>query len=229
MHPDLVRLAELTDLDTELDRVKKDLTAARATVEQAAGAEREATAARDRAAADLEVAKNEERALYRKIDEYKTRRQGAVRMLEMGAGSADAAEKQLAQCEAILDETETELLYLMERMDTLRAALAAADASVARAKAAHTEAARAAPGRIGELEAQEKDLTGRRTAVHADIPADLRGRYDLLRASKKRTAVARIVDGTCSACNISVQAQMIADVKRGQLVTCHGCQRWLTV
>ncbi len=229
MHPDLLRLAELTDVDTGLDRVAKELTAARGAIAQALGVEEGAEKARAAIGSEIEALKTTERTLQRKLDEYKTRRQGAIRILETGAGSSDSAEKQLAQCEAILDETETEMLVLFEGMDALKSRLKAAEAVVAQAAASRGEVEKAAPGRIAGLEANQRALQTRRGELHGAIAADLRGRYDLLRASKKRTAVARVVDSTCATCHVVVHQQQIADIKRGQFVACPGCQRWLAM
>lgn len=227
MHPDLLRLAELTDADLELDRVTKELEDARRAPADAEAAELEAMRARDAAQAALAEARSREGALIRKLDMYRSQKAGAVRVLETGAGNPAAAERQIEQCDAIVDESETELLYVMEELDTLRAALDDAERSLAQAGVARGDADREAPGRIAALEAEQAAVQARRDALFAGLPHDLQQRYPLVR-KRRRTAVARVQkDNSCSGCRMQVGLQQVADIKRGLLEACRGCGRWL--
>lgn len=227
MHPDLERLAQLSELDLELERVAKEVAVARGWLGDAAAAVAEATRERDVLRAAIADNAAEDRAAQRKLDDYRAKKAGALRMLETGMGSPEAAERQMTQCDAIIDETETALLLLMERNDALRRDLEFAEQALAKATLARDEAERQAPGRIGVAEREHDRLAKRRDAVRSELPADLRGRYDTLRSGKKKNTVARIADGTCSACQMVVGVQQIADIKRGLIAPCRGCGRWL--
>ena len=61
----------------------------------------------------------EEKRTEESIRSYQTQRGNAVRALEQGVGSSDAAERQIEQCERILDELETTTLELMEQQEQL--------------------------------------------------------------------------------------------------------------
>ena len=227
MHPDLLRLAELSEADLELDRVGKDLTDARGAPAEAEAAENEAMRARDAAQAALDEARAREGALIRKLDAYRSRKAGALRVLETGAGDPSAAERQIEQCDAIVDESETELLYVMEELDTLRAALEDAEKALAQAGVARAEVDRESPGRVAALESEHASLQARRDALFAGLPHDLQQRYPLVR-KRRRTAVAHVQkDNSCAGCRMQVGLQQVADIKRGLLENCRGCGRWL--
>lgn len=229
MHPDLLHLAELNRVDLELDRVSVELEAARRASGEAATAQGEATRARDAARTALDEARTREGALIRKLDAYKSRKAGALRVLETGVGDPDAAEKQIEQCDTILDDTETELLYLMEELDRLRLGLDASERALTASGVSRADVDRESPARIAALEAEQAALQGRRDGLFAELPHDLKQRYPPVR-KRRRTAVARVAaDGSCSGCRMQVQLQQIADIKRGLVETCRGCGRWLLV
>jgi predicted nucleic acid-binding Zn-ribbon protein len=227
MHADLERLASLNDLDQELDRVLRELADARALVQRADDAIADATRTRDAAQAEVDVARNEERTLQRKLEEYKTRQQGAIRILETGAGDPTLAERQLSQCAAILDQTETEMLELMERQDRLKAQLTATERALDKTGIARKEAEHLAPGRIAKLDRQRVELEAKRAQLSDGLPIDLRKRYDTLRGGKKKYAVARLDKDVCRGCQMVVGSQQIADIRRGLMEPCRGCGRWV--
>lgn len=227
MHPDLARVGRLSEFDAELERLGKELINARSAVADTERVEREAMAARDRVQADLLSATAEERALHRQLDDYRAKQQSATRILETGAGSPDAAQRQLVQCSAILDDLETKLLEMFERQDGLRASLAAAETELAKAGSERSRVANETPGVLARLEAEERAALPKRTAVANELSPEVRQRYDMLRAGKKKVAVARLVDGSCTGCQMTVPAQHISDLRRGLMEPCRGCGRFL--
>jgi predicted nucleic acid-binding Zn-ribbon protein len=213
-----------------LDRVTKDLATARAAVPGAVGAEAAARAEVGRAEAALAAARAEERALQMKVDEYGKRKLTAIRVLEHGGGDPDAAQRQIVQSDEIIDRSETAILECMERQDALGGALARANEALVVALAARSSAETTAPPRIAALERDESTARAARDAARTVIALELRNRYDLLRQSKKKAAVAKVVAAECTGCRRGIPQQMLADLERDdKFLTCHGCGRWLYV
>jgi len=226
MHPDLLRLASLTDLDTALDKALAERTAARGAVDLATVALREAELARDRVDADMKAAKERERAAHREISEYQTRLQRAEQVLATGAGDPDAAERQRLQCIDIIDRLETEELLAMDAVEGVRPRLDKAVATVSAAAAELADVAAKSPARLASADAEVTRLTAERDAEAAPLPRELAVRYADLRA-KKRPPVVRVSGDTCPKCQYVVPAQARADAARGQFPACRGCGRWI--
>jgi hypothetical protein len=137
LNPELEQLVALADLDDEIARHQKARADALAAVPTADKVVAAAVAAHDAAKAALAAHAPKESAIDRQMDDYKVQRGRAVRALETGMGDAAAAERQQAQCEAILDRLETELLGLFEAL---------ADCSLLRFPPRHRD--RALPGTL---------------------------------------------------------------------------------
>lgn len=226
MNEDVAQL-DLTDrLDRELARIESDLNKLGARRTDGEAAVVRLTAERDAAKAALEANKTEERAAQRRVDEAQNNRKSALRILETGAGSADAAQRQLERCDALIDEGETTVLSLLEAQDKLVAALASATRLRDDAKQKAAFDATDIPPKIVQLEGDREVTRHQREQAFAGLLPDLRSRYEAFRG-RGRYAVARVIGGSCDACSMQVQPQMLADLWKGKVVACHGCHRWL--
>ena len=231
MKAELEKLVDLQKTDTNIRRLKKSIETAdqrRASIEQEfeqhAFSIREIQGNRDRL--------NAERAeLDKQIAENKTYLERADRNLkhaqnqkeyETAMRETDALQKQIAAYEAQIiekmggvEEVEKELESRAEEISTLDAkrdeALGEFDKQVAADR--------------DELDAELK----RRNDVFVTLPAQLAAVYNrLAQRSRDGIAVAEVVNGSCSACFMSLRPQMQVEVKRGdQIITCESCTRIL--
>ena len=80
---------------------------------------------------------------------------------------------------------------------------------------------------MSELETAQK----KRDEVFATMPTQLASVYNrLAQRSRDGIAVAEVVNGSCSACFMSLRPQMQVEVKRGdQIITCESCSRILYI
>jgi predicted nucleic acid-binding Zn-ribbon protein len=226
MHPDLEHLDVVDALDRELRSLRANVTAEHQKVADAAANELATAAIVVAALAALEQNRATEKELNRKVERYQMRRTSALRVLEGGPGEPLSAQKQMEQCEAILDDVETEQLEILEQRDTLTDNRIAADAAVEAAKAHSTTLAVQVPAALAKLEARIREATAERERRFGALPRELSRRYtDLVRTRK--TAVAHVWRGACSSCRRVVQNQHLADLKRGVIQPCGGCHRWL--
>jgi predicted nucleic acid-binding Zn-ribbon protein len=85
-----------------------------------------------------------------------------------------------------------------------------------------------------EVKAAKKELdreTAKRDEVFKTLPGSLASVYNrLAQRSRDGIAVAEVVNGSCSACFMSLRPQMSLEVKRGdKIITCESCTRILYI
>jgi predicted nucleic acid-binding Zn-ribbon protein len=230
---ELEKLIDLQRTDTNIRRLKKSIETAearRASIEQEfeqhAFSIREIQGTRDRLHA--------ERAdLEKQIAENKTYLERANRNLkhaqnqkeyETAMRETDAIQKQIAAFETQTiekmtgaEEVEKEIESRADEISSLDAkrdeALAAFDAQLATER--------------GELDEELR----RRNEVFVTLPTQLASVYNrLAQRSRDGIAVAEVVNGSCSACFMSLRPQMQVEVRRGdQIITCESCTRILFI
>jgi len=230
---ELDKLIELQLTDTNIRKLKRSIetsVARRAEIEQEfeqhAFSIREIQGNRDRL--------NAERAeLDKQIAENKTYLERADRNLkhaqnqkeyETAMRETDAIQKQIAVFETQiiekmtgLEEVEKELESRADEINTLDGKRA--DALKTFDKEIDTDRA--------ELDGELK----RRNDAFVTLPPQLAAVYNrLAQRSRDGIAVAEVVNGSCSACFMSLRPQMQVEVKRGdQIITCESCTRILYI
>lgn len=233
MKAELEKLIDLQKTDTNIRRLKKAIETAeqrRAGIEQEfeqhAFSIREIQNRRD----GLNVDKLE---LEKQIADSKTYLERAERNLkhaqnqkeyETAMRETDALQKQIAAFEtqivekmAAAEEVEGALSERSEEISTLdakrQAALDEFDAALAQDRS--------------ELEIETK----KREEVFSTLPAQLAAVYNrLAQRSRDGIAVSEVVNGSCSACFMSLRPQMQVEVKRSDsIIVCESCSRILYV
>ena len=118
MNDELERLTALDALDREIERYRADRLRRTARVTGAHQATEATRRTHTEAEAALATNRTEERALQRRLEELRNSRAAAMRVLTTGIGNPEAAERQLENCNGLIDETETRMLELFEVQDT---------------------------------------------------------------------------------------------------------------
>ena len=229
MIAELDKLIELQTTDTNLRKLKKSLETAiqrRAEIEQEF--EQHAFSIREiQNKRDTLQAKRAD--LERQIAENKTYLERADRNLkhaqnqkeyETAMRETDALQKQIAAFETsiveILEEVEGVEKELEERAEEIASLDGKRDAALA-------EFDKAMEADKAEFDTE----TAHRAAAFATLPARLASVYDrLAQRSRDGIAVAEVVNGSCSACNIQLRPQVQLNVKQGnEIITCENCTR----
>jgi len=230
---ELEKLIELQQTDSNIRRLKQKLETAEARraeleteFERHASSIREVQGRRDKLI--------EERAgLERQIADNRTHLERAERNLkhsqnqkeyETAMREIDAIQKQIAAFE-------TQIVEKMEALETVDKELEERADEINTLDAKRDEALGAFDK---ELEADRAELarySGGRDTVFRTLPAQLASVYDrLAQRSRDGIAVAEVVNGSCSACFMSLRPQMQVEVKKGQeIITCESCTRILFV
>ena len=229
MIAELDKLIELQTTDTNLRRLKKQLETAdtrRAEIEQEfeqhASSIREIQGRRDsintrRADLEKQIAENK---TYLERAERNLKHAQNQKEYETAMRETDALQKQIAAFETQIVEgmdeiegVEKELEERAEEINTLDskrdAALKEFDEELKKARS--------------EFESETK----RRESLFVTLPDRLASVYNrMAQRSRDGIAVAEVVNGSCSACYMSLRPQVQLEVKRGdQIITCENCTR----
>jgi len=228
---ELEKLVDLQITDTNIRRLKKSIETAeerRARIEQEfeqhAFSIREIQGNRDRLSADRGE-------LEKQIAENKTYLERADRNLkhaqnqkeyETAMRETDAIQKQIAAFETQVIEKMTGLEEVEKELESRAEEISSLDAKRA-------EALKAFDAEISTERGQLDEELKKRNEVFVTLPTQLAAVYNrLAQRSRDGIAVAEVVNGSCSACFMSLRPQMQVEVKRGdQIITCESCTRIL--
>ncbi len=233
MKADLDKLVELQKTDSNLRRLKQIIETAvakRAEIEQEfeqhAFSIREIQAKRDKLHADRAN-------LEKQIAENKTYLERADRNLkhaqnqkeyETAMRETDALQKQIAAFE-------TQVVEAVEAVEAVEKELAERAEEIDSLDAKRNEALAAFDAQLANDKAEFESETQHRQQAFSTLPARLASVYDrLAQRSRDGIAVAEVVNGSCSACFMSLRPQMQVNVKKGdEIITCESCTRILYV
>lgn len=233
MKEELAKLIDLQKSDTKIRQLKQAIETAserRASLEQEfeqhASSIREIQKRRDdltaeRAANENQIAENKtylERA-DRNLRHSQNQKEYETAMREIDAlnKQVTALETKVVELLGSIEEVEKELETRAEEINTLDAkrseAMAAFDLEVA--------------GNQADLENE----SAKRKVVFDTLPSQLASVYDrLAQRSRDGIAVAEVVNGSCTACNMSLRPQMNVEVKKSdKIITCENCSRILYI
>jgi hypothetical protein len=230
---ELSKLIELQKTDTNLRRLKQALETAderRAAIEQEfeqhAFSIREVQKKRD----DLHATRA---TLENQIAENKTYLERAERNLKHAQNSkeyetamreTDTLQKQIAAFETqiveAMDEAEGVEKELEERSDEINSHDEKRDAALSEFDAS-----------LAADQTEFENEMAHREAAFATLPERLATVYNrLAQRSRDGIAVAEVVNGSCSACFMSLRPQVQLEVKKGdEIITCESCTRILYV
>ena len=231
MRAELEKLVDLQKTDTNIRRLKKSIESAE---ERRAGIEQEfeqhASSIRDiqykrdsliTARADLEKQIAENKTYLERADRNLKHAQNQ-KEYETAMRETDALQKQIAAFEA-------QILEKMSGVEEVEKELTERADEISSLDGKRDEALQTFDS---ELETDKSELESearKREEVFTTLPAQLASVYNrLVQRSRDGIAVAEVVNGSCSACFMSLRPQMQVEVKRGdQIITCESCSRIL--
>ena len=133
----------------------------------------------------------------------------------------DYATKGLQEAAARRGELETRILETEEEISTRRE-------SRPEEESAHREVVSGWEDRKNQLKQEIHDLAAEAKSLEAELAPQVRARFLRLLESKQGTAMAPLVDGSCSACHFSVRLHLQQRVRKcEELIFCEHCRRIL--
>lgn len=233
MIADLDKLIELQQTDTNLRRLKQILDTAdsrRAEIEQ----EFDQHASSIREIQNRRDALNAKRAdLEKQIAENKTYLERADRNLKNAQNSKEyeTAMRETDSLQKAISGFETQIVEIMEASEAVEGELAERSEEIASHDTKLQEALKEHSAKAAAAKKEFATESAHRETAFATLPPQLASVYNrLAQRSRDGIAVAEVVNGSCSACFISLRPQMQLEVKRGtEIITCESCTRILYV
>lgn len=233
MKEELAKLIDLQKSDTKIRQLKQAIETAserRASLEQEfeqhASSIREIQKRRDdltaeRAANEKQIAENKtylERA-DRNLKHSQNQKEYETAMREI-----DALNKQVTALE-------TKVVELLGSIEEVEKELETRDEEINTLDAKRSEAMTAFDLEVAGNQADLENESAKRKVVFDTLPAQLASVYDrLAQRSRDGIAVAEVVNGSCTACNMSLRPQMNVEVKKSdKIITCENCSRILYI
>jgi len=233
MHPDVGKLLHLQ----ELDRAIADLRSEIATLpKQIAEIEKALDSHIKKVEADkaLLAANQRER---KKLEQDVQAQQQKISKLKDQMLTAKtneqyrAFQKEIEFCETEIRKADDRSIELMEEAEQLTNNVKAAEQSLAEEK-------KVVEGRKGDASAQTDagkaalaKSNAERATLTSSLPSSLVATYTRLRKRMSDgRVVAKVVDETCDACNMTIRPQHLADVRLSdQVLACENCRRLLYI
>jgi predicted nucleic acid-binding Zn-ribbon protein len=126
------------------------------------------------------------------------------------------------------DELEDKTLEIIDCVENAEREVASADTAYRRTEEEWQSQQRQLAGEIEQLKAALVDLKQRRQQLNDQIDPSSVALYEKVRQQKKQ-AVARVEQGICCACRISLSASALQRARTGQPVQCGTCGRILYI
>jgi uncharacterized protein len=139
-----------------------------------------------------------------------------------------AFQNEIEFCQKEIRKAEDRILELMTESEPLDKNVKTAEAALKTEKA-DVEAEKAqARERTAVDQKAAHELQTERAEIVKQITPSLYQRYERVRPNRKGVAVAEVVDGRCTACQMSLRPQYFQDLKRGDsILSCESCHRIL--
>lgn len=230
MNSQLSPLIELQKLDLRIVDLKEQRRKIPERLELSETPLREARRVVQEASASVEALNKERRSHEKDLEAHEDRigkmKDRAAQLKTNQEYQAHLFEVELANKKR--GEIEEKILLAMEQIEQTQRTIAAAQVQLkdsetlfSKEKAILDEKDRVLAAELAELEAQQKELSGRVDKV-------LLARYNKLKSTRKDQALALIKDSICVGCRLQLPPQLISQVKRGDDVyTCPYCYRML--
>lgn len=126
-----------------------------------------------------------------------------------------------------LEDVEIEV---MERLETAQTELDATTAELEATQERIVVAQTSRDAGLAEIDAEVAEVSARREALAADLPADLLALYDKLRAAKGGVGASELRARRCGGCQLDITAADLAVIVKApadEVVRCEECQRIL--
>ena len=137
--------------------------------------------------------------------------------------------EQIAADKMAVKVLEDEILEALERIDTLKPAVPAAEAEVETARKALAEAKAKVAAETGRLNGEVARVRAELEAVEKELAEDVRDRYERVVKHKGADGMAPAEGQSCGGCFQQITGNMLSDLMLGRVVTCRSCGRLLYV
>ncbi len=230
MTEDLERVSHLQTLDLKIAELQREVAAL---PKHIALLEKTLDAHLRRVEADRAALSANQKERKRLEDDIKAQEQKMSKLRDQMLGAKTneqyrAFQNEIEFCEKEIRKHEDRILDLMGESEPLEANLKKAEAALKEEKRQVEAEQSRAKEATSRDEAQLSSLQGERKAVIAEVKPPVYTAYERIRKKWHGTAIAEVLGGRCSACQIVLRPQFMQDLKRGdELMFCESCGRFL--
>jgi uncharacterized protein len=134
--------------------------------------------------------------------------------------------KEIAFKEDRKDQKETEILEVLDQIETLSSDLTSLTQEVASRQEVLDKMRAEVEDEITEQMEKLHDLQAQRQEIQKSIPKQLLKRYDFIRGKRQGIAITEVRHGVCQACHMNLPPQKFIELQMDkELMTCPHCQR----
>jgi predicted nucleic acid-binding Zn-ribbon protein len=230
MSPDLERVSRLQELDRRIGELQREVAALPKHIAQI---EKTLDSHLRRLEADRAALAANQKERRRLEDEVKVQQQKISKLRDQTLGAKTneqyrAFQHEIEFCEKEIRKYEDRILDLMGESEPLEANVKKAEAAL-KEEQHHVDAEKAHATQATSRDEKELDrLRNDRKDVVSDLNPQLYNAYERIRKKWHGAALAEVIDGRCSACQIVLRPQFLQDLKRGDaMMFCESCGRIL--
>lgn len=230
MLPDIAHAIRLQNLDDRVSELTKEIAAL---PKHIAEIERKLEAHTRRLEADRSALKGNQSDRKRLEGDIQTSEQKISKLKGqmMEAKTNDqyrAFQHEIEFCQQEIRKSEDRILELMGESEPLDKAVKAAEADLAVQKKHVEEEKSKARERTAADQKELDTLMAERKSIVAEMTPKIASEYERIRKGRAGVAIAEVVGGRCSKCNIQLRPQFLQELKRGDAVmVCESCKRML--
>ena len=229
MKDHMQRLAQTVGLAQEIQNIKDDLEEIPAKVRQLEGELEGLEAQYQQKKAALDKAEGEAKRHKSDIEgdnaslKVKEERLHGIKTNK----EYQAVLKEIATGKTSIKERETAIVKLLGEAETLKTEVAPLEASRQELQASLKEERDQIHGRLEELKQKLGNLESQLNEQLSSLPEDIRHKY-LRIQGKRQPPAAKLVDGTCQECFMSVPPQLYIEIRKTfEIHSCPNCHRLL--
>lgn len=223
------QLYQLQELDLEIESAQKLM----ARLRQRLGDDAVVRKARENLAAEkrrLEEARRQQRRAEQENNDLVAKLRSAEEQLYSGRiqnpKELTGLQHEVELLKTRRDQLDDTVLSALDEVERAESAAAAAEAELEKVETGWRQEQEKLASEKETLAGKLADLDRKRQALSSGIDAPALGAYDKLR-SQKGQAVARVEQGICRGCRISLPSGELQQVRGGNLVNCSSCGRIL--